>query len=102
MIGALRQVFTHVMFFPQRVGREAPLFNGGKPDQLLKIGSFTTSPRIKDVNGDGRPDVLVRNWSVSAIDQRVDVSLKIFLNRKGKFARAPSLTYKQSSSAALR
>jgi len=95
------EIRTQVLFFPHLEKGEDPLFNKGVPKQLLVLAGFPTSPALDDVDGNGLPDLSVISWRLDVLgqitaaeDRSIDVELYVFLNRGGRFARRPNLTFK--------
>ncbi len=49
--------------FLNRGGR----FDGERPDQVLKLSGYGIEPEVLDLDGDGRPELVVSSYSVSAV-----------------------------------
>jgi len=96
---------TQVLVYRQGVGRDktpsAPLFGPkGRPQQLLLVGGFTGLSDIKDVDGNGLPDLVLASLKMDAVDAiraaasgDLDAKLNVYLNRKGTLSRQPDLSH---------
>jgi hypothetical protein len=80
----------------------SPLFGSkGLPTQLLRIGGFAGSPVLVDVDGDGRPDLVVGavrlDGAFDAIraagNGRLDASLYVYKNTGKGFTDKPVLAF---------
>jgi hypothetical protein len=87
-------VFTHAA----SPAGEAPLFgDNGRPSQLLVLAGFAGRPRLDDVDGDGRPDLVVgavRPDLLEAIaggGETIELELDVFRNSGGRFSAKPDL-----------
>jgi hypothetical protein len=86
----------------------SPLFGAkGLPTQLIRIGGFAGSPTLVDVDGDGRPDLVVGSVRLdgafdavrAAGNGRLDASLYVYKNRGNGFSDKPVLTFDISMKA---
>jgi hypothetical protein len=97
---------TQVLVYRQGAGRggaaptpEAPLFGArGVPGQLLLIGGFAGSPDLADVDGDGRPDLVIGRVKLDAVGAlraassgSIEAELFVYRNRAGEFSANPDL-----------
>lgn len=87
-------VFTHA---GDKDG-EPPLFGAaGRPAQLLVLAGFAGDPRLSDVNGDGRPDLIAGAMRPDLLEtltgggDTIELELDVFLNGKGRFSAKPDL-----------
>jgi hypothetical protein len=80
----------------------SPLFGAkGLPTQLLRIGGFAGSPTLVDVDGDGKPDLVVGAVRLdgafdavrAAGNGRLDAALYVYKNRGNGFSDKPVLTF---------
>ncbi len=101
-----RDVRTQVLVYVQPAGGNAgagpagsPLFGAdGIPQQVLVIGGFAGEARLDDVDGDGRPDLVVSALRPDLLDKigardSVEVELYVYRNRGGRFSTHPDLTH---------
>lgn len=93
---------TQVLVYTRKSGSaSSPLFGDeGLPASALVILGFAGSPRLIDVDGDGRLDLTAGSMRLDALDAvaaaakgSLEAELYVFLNRGGKFAREPDLTH---------
>ncbi len=94
-------VRTQVLVFAQDVSAEdSPLFGEeGRPSQVLVLAGFAGVPRLLDVNGDRRDDLVVGSIRPDLFDtitgaasDGIDAEFYVYLNRGGAFSRRPDLT----------
>jgi hypothetical protein len=69
-----------------------------RPEQIVKLSGLSEAPRLVDVNGDGRRDLVcltleAERFLRAAAGDSVDVALSVYLfdAREGRFATRPSL-----------
>ncbi|MCE9637763.1 MAG: VCBS repeat-containing protein [Planctomycetes bacterium] len=101
-------VRTQVLLYTQ-AGRPgaAPLFGEkGLPTQLVVIAGFAGTPRLIDVDGDGRPDLTAGSMRLDALDAvaaaakgTIDAEMYVYLNTGAAFSRTPALTFPVSLKA---
>ena len=95
---------TQVLTYLQKRGRgdtakskAAPLFGPkGLPQQLILLLGFAGQTHFSDVDGDGRPDLVVATLRPDLIDilgskgkEKIEIELLVYLNRKGTFSKQP-------------
>jgi hypothetical protein len=81
-------------------GQQATLFGAeGLPHQLLKIAGLPSKAQLRDINGDGYPDLSFVTLRPDLLDQvktlaseRIELQLLAYLNHNGRFSRRPDLT----------
>jgi hypothetical protein len=96
-------VRTQVLVFTQAKNAEGapPLFPAdGLPRQLLVIAGFAGTPRLVDVDGDGRKDLTAGSMRLDALDAvsaaakgTLDAELYVYRNQGGSFSRTPDLSF---------
>ena len=93
-------VRTQVLVFTQSRDGSFLLPKDGVPRQLLVVAGFAGAPRLDDVDGDGRPDLVLGALRVDAIDAvraaaagTLDAELYVYLNRGGRFSEAPDVRF---------
>jgi hypothetical protein len=95
-------VRTQILLYTQKGGSEAsPLFGDkGLPRQLLVVAGFAGTPRLVDVDGDGRADLTAGSMRLDALDAvaaaakgTLDAELYVYRNRGGVLSRTPDLTF---------
>jgi hypothetical protein len=76
-------VRTRLLLFPGGAGSLT-----GSPARIFVLNGLTASPRFRDVNGDGRTDLLVPTYRLDLLERArraavssLDVTLYVFLNR---------------------
>ncbi|MHC5065022.1 MAG: FG-GAP repeat domain-containing protein [Planctomycetota bacterium] len=91
---------SQILFFRQDPESEAPLFNGGRPQQLLLLAGLALPPELIDVDGNGFVDLQVGSWRLDMLDQltagenrSLEGEIYLYLNEAGRFSRRPDLTY---------
>lgn len=91
---------SQVLFFRQDPDSETPLFNGGRPQQLLLLAGLALPPRLLDVDSNGFLDLQIGSWRLDALDQltagenrSLEGEIYIYLNQQGRYSRRPDLTY---------
>lgn len=85
----------------------ARLFPGEKkPSQALILDGLAQAVDLRDVDGNGLPDLVVRALKPDLIDmirsaatQEIDLQMHVFLNQKGVLSRRPDLTWTESTKA---
>lgn len=102
-------VRTQLLLFVQGAGRgdaaqtpEAPLFGPKNlPQELLVLGGFVAGATFDDLDGDRRPDLLIRAVRPDLIDQlrsasteTIDADVYIYRNENGLFARRPDVSWR--------
>lgn len=92
---------SQILFFRQDPNSETPLFNGGRPQQLLLLAGLALPPELIDVDGNGFVDLQVGSWRLDALDQltagenrSLEGEIYVYLNQKGRYSRRPDLTHK--------
>ena len=63
---------SQILFFRQDPNSETPLFNGGRPGQLLLLAGLALPPKMIDVDGNGYLDLQVGSWRLDALDHFVE------------------------------
>ncbi len=79
---------------------DTPLFGAkGRPRQLLLVAGIAGDPRLRDVDADGRPDLVLGSLRLDALDVlraagggTLDAELYVYRNTNGRFSRTPDLT----------
>ncbi|MEE9391308.1 MAG: VCBS repeat-containing protein, partial [Planctomycetota bacterium] len=66
------------------------------PQQLILLLGFAGQTHFSDVDGDGRPDLVVATLRPDLIDilgskgkEKIEIELLVYLNRKGTFSKQP-------------
>jgi hypothetical protein len=83
------------------------VFPGGKkPSQALILDGLAQAVALRDIDGNGLPDLIVRALKPDLIDilrsaatQRIDLQMHIFLNQKGVLSRRPDFSWTESTQA---
>jgi len=78
-----KNIRTRLLLFPGGVEKLQ-----GPPGRIFILNGLTSAPRFHDVNGDGRPDLLVPTYRLDLLERAkqaavrsLDVTLYLFLNR---------------------
>jgi hypothetical protein len=99
---------TQVLVYTQRGGGRArrttaaPLFGPrALPDQVLLVGGLSGSADLVDVDGNGRPDLVMGTVKFDAVDimrsessGTIDARYFVYLNREGRLSGQPDLVLK--------
>ena len=94
------EIRTQVMVFtndPERDATEVLFGEEGRPQQLLVLAGFAGSPRLEDLNNDGRDDLVVGTVRPDLIEaltgggETIEVEIDVFLNQGGRFSPHPDL-----------
>lgn len=94
---------VQALFFTQAKDVTPPLFGpAGIPAQLLVFNGLVQSVDLRDLDGDGAPELIVQTLRPDLIDQlrnaaseSIDVELFVYRNRRGLLAKSPELVRKQ-------
>jgi len=86
---------------------KALLFPGEKkPAQALILDGLAQAIALRDIDGNGFPDLVIRALKPDLIDvlrsaatQEIDLQMQVFLNQKGVFSRRPDLSWTESTKA---
>ncbi len=93
-----------LVFTQAAIQQGPPLFGEkGRPADLLVFGGFVSSPRFRDIDGDGRVDLTLRAVRPDLLDQlrsatseSIDAELYVYRNQGGRFSRQPDLVWRHS------
>jgi len=96
-----KKVFTQILIYLNHENSEnEPVLFGeeGIPQQLLKIAGLPSNAHLKDINGDGYPDLSFVTFRPDLLDQAKTLASKSiefqflgFVNHKGRFSRRPDI-----------
>src|SRR5690606_30949487 len=97
---------SNVLIYLNR-GKDNALFDFEKPDQVLRFSSYETRIDVRDLNGDGKPELLAAGYSLSAVDAIRDGNMlrTLLIYQGGKsndgspFDRRPSFKLEEKFSA---
>jgi len=96
---------TQILVYLNGVGKgksdELPLFGPkGMPQQVLLVSGIVGAVALEDVDGNGEPDLVLGTVKIDTLDAiraassgKVEASLRVYLNRRGRFSRQPDLDF---------
>ena len=93
---------TQILVFEQgakATTKKSPLFGDrGLPSQLIVLAGFTGATDFKDVNGDGKLDLVIGSLRQDIIDklressrEKTEVELYVYFNQGGRFSKTPDI-----------
>jgi len=91
---------AQIALFSRQDGTDESLFGEkGRPQQLLIVAGLAADPRFDDVDGDGRPDLVIGAARLDVLDAittagggSIDAELYVYRNENGRLSRQPALT----------
>jgi hypothetical protein len=96
---------TQILVYLNGVGKgktaETPLFGPkGQPQQVLLVSGIVGAVALEDVDGNGEPDLVLGTVQIDTLDAiraassgKIEASLRVYLNQRGRLSRQPDLDY---------